>query len=143
MDPAEMQKRVMENIRDQMSVTNAEDWNVLQARVQKVLDARRDAGPGGNFGRMFRRRGGNDGADNGPGGGRRGGMFGGTPSPELEALDKTIESNAPAEQLKSAMQRYRDSHKTKEAALEKAQADLKQILTVKQEAVALSLGLVN
>jgi hypothetical protein len=146
MDPAEMQQRVMENIRDHLNVTNNDEWQVMQGRVQKVLDARRDLGPGGNFGRMFfGRRGGPPG---GPDGNadrprRGGGFFGGSPSPELEALDKAIDSNAPTEQIKSAMQRYRDSRKAKEAAVEKAQADLKQLLTVKQEAAALSLGLVN
>jgi Spy/CpxP family protein refolding chaperone len=143
-DPAQMQQRMMENIRDQMNVTNNEEWQVIETRVQKVMDARRDAGPAGNFGRLFRRRGGNEGDNGGGGGGRRGGgFFGGTPSPEQEALDKAVESNAPADQVKAAMKKYRDSRKSKEAALEKAQADLKKILTVKQEAAALSLGLIN
>jgi len=145
MDPEEMRQRVMENIRDRLSVTNNDEWQALQPRIQKVMDARRDLGPGGNFGRlMFGRRGGPPGGPEGnadrP---RRGGGFFGPPSPEQEALDKAIDSNAPAEQMKAAMQRYRDSRKAKEAALEKAQADLKQLLTVKQEAEALSLGLIN
>jgi hypothetical protein len=139
MDPAEMQQRIMDNIRDQMSITNDEEWSVIQARVQKVMDARRDVG-GPNFGRLFRRRN-NDGGDNG-GGGRRGGFFG-QPSPELDSLQNAIDNNAPAEQVKAAMEKYRASHKAKEAALEKAQDDLKSVLTVKQEAVAVSLGLIN
>ena len=139
-DPAEFQQRMMERIRDEMSVTNDTEWKVIEGRVQKVMDARREVGFGGGFGRMFGRR--NRGGDDNGGGGRRGGFFG-QPSPEQEALDKAVESNAPADQLKGAMERYRASRKTKEATLEKAQAELKQILTVKQEAVALSLGLVN
>ena len=145
-DPEQMRQRMMENIRDQMSVTNADEWKVLEARIQKVMDARREAGPAGNFGRMMRRRGGNEGdmgPGQGPGGGRRGGFFGGQPMPEQEALDKAIDSNAPTEQIKAAMEKYRAARKAKEAALEKAQADLKQVLSVKQEAVALSLGLLN
>jgi len=140
MDPAEMQQRIMDSIRDQMSVTNDEEWNIIQARLQKVMDARREVG-GPNFGRLFRRRN-NDGGDNGGGGGRRGGFFG-QPSPELESLQNAIDNNAPTEQVKAAMEKYRAAHKAKEAALEKAQDDLKSVLTVKQEAVAVSLGLVN
>ena len=140
-DPAEMQQRIMENIRDQMSVTNDEEWSVIQARVQKVMDARRDVG-GPNFGRMFRRRN-NDGGDNGGGGGGRRGGFFGAPSPELESLQNAVDNNAPSEQVKAAMQKYREAHKAKEAALEKAQDDLKSVLTVKQEAVAVTLGLIN
>jgi hypothetical protein len=63
--------------------------------------------------------------------------------PELEALNNAIDSNVPTEQLKAAMDKYRAARKAKEAALEKAQQDLKSILTVKQEAVAVSLGLLN
>jgi len=140
-DPAQFQQRMMENVRDQMGVTNDDEWQVLQTRVQKVFEARRDAGPPG-FARMFRGRRDNNGGDNG-GGGRRGGMFGGTPMPELEALNNAIDSNAPTEQIKAAMDKYRVARKAKEAALEKAQKDLKSILTVKQEAVAVSLGLLN
>jgi hypothetical protein len=138
-DPAQMQQRMMDNVRDQMGVTNNDEWQVLETRVQKVFEARRDAGPPG-FGRMFRGR---QGDNNGGGGGRRGGMFGGTPMPELEALNNAIDSNVPTEQIKAAMDKYRAARKVKEAALEKAQQDLKSILTVKQEAVAVSLGLLN
>jgi len=137
-DPAQFQQRMMENVRDQMGVTNNDEWQVLQTRVQKVFDARRDIG-GPNFGRMFRSR--RNGDSNG-GGPPRGGMFG-QPSPELEALNNAIDSNAPTEQIKAAMQKYRAAHKAKQAALEKAQKDLKSILTVKQEAVAVSLGLLD
>ena len=145
MDPAEAQQRIMQNVRDHLNVTNNEEWQVIQGRVQKVLDAQRELGPRGNFGRLFfGRRGGPPGGPEGnPDRPRRGGFFGGAPSPEQEALEKAIDSNAPTEQIKAAMQRYRDSRKAKEAALEKAQADLKQVLSVKQEATALSLGLVN
>jgi hypothetical protein len=141
-DPAEMQLRIMENIKGEMSVTNNEEWKVIETRVQKVMEARRDLG-GPNMGRMFGRRGGPQGGPEGnadrP---RRGGMFG-QPSPEMESLQKAIDSNAPAEQVKAALQKYRDSRKAKEATLEKAQADLQKVLSVKQEAVAVSFGLLN
>lgn len=136
-DPAEMQQRIMENIRKEMSVTNNDEWKVIETRVQKVMDARREVGfPG--MGRMWGRRGGPDGNADRP---RRGGFA--NPSPELEALQKAIDSNAPVEQVKAAVQKYRESRKAKEAVLEKAQAELQKVLSVKQEAVAVSFGLVN
>jgi hypothetical protein len=85
---------------------------------------------------------GGGGGDNGGFGGRRGG-FGGPPSPELESLQNAIESNAPTEQIKAAMEKFRVARKAREEALQKAQDDLKAVLTVKQEAVALSNGLLN
>lgn len=133
---------MMENIRERMDVKSDDEWKVIETRVQKVMDARREVGPMGGMGRMFRgRRGGNN---NGgpPGGGRRGGMFG-QPMPELTALENAIDNNAPTEQIKAALEKYRAARKVKEQALAQAQADLQKVLTVKQEAVAVTLGLLN
>lgn len=142
-DPAQMQQRMMERIREDMGVTNDDEWAVIEPRLQKVMEARRDANTGGGFGRMFRggRRGGDN--NNDQGGGRpRGGMFG-APSPELDALQKAIDSNAPAEQIKAALEKYRAAHKQKEEELKQAQADLQKVLTVKQEAVLVTFGMLD
>src|SRR5271168_974954 len=53
-DPAQMQQRIMDNVRDQLNFTNDTDWSAVQPLVQKVLDARRDVGFG-NMGRLFGR----------------------------------------------------------------------------------------
>jgi hypothetical protein len=145
-DPAQFQQRIMDNIRDQLDFTNDTDWNAVQPMVQKVMDARRDLG-GGGMGRMFggRNRGGNNGGnDNGNNNARRrGGMFGGTPSPEAEALQAAIDNNAPSAQIKDALAKYRASQKAKQAKLDQAQENLRAVLTVKQEAQATLLGLLN
>jgi hypothetical protein len=141
-DPAQMQQRMMDNIKDQLGFTNDTDWNAVQPLVQKVLDARRDVG-GNAMGRMFggRNRGGQNG---GQGGGNRRGGFGGTPSPEAEALQKLIDDNAPAAQITDSLEKYRAAQKTKQAALVQAQKDLQQVLSPgKQEAQAALLGLVE
>ncbi len=152
-DPAEMQARMMENIRDQMKVKDDTEWKLIEGRVQKVMEARREVGVGGGgFGRMFRRPGGQGGpggpggpgGDNADGGRRRGGFGGfGEPSAEQQALDKAIDSSAPKEELKSAMAKVRAAKKEKETKLATAQEELKKVLNTEQEAVALSMGLVN
>jgi hypothetical protein len=140
-DPAQFQQRMMDNIRDQLNFTNDTDWSAVQPLVQKVMDARRDVG-GGGMGRMFgRNRGGQNGGPGGPGGGR-GGMFG-QPSPEQEALQKALDDDAPAAQVKDLLAKYKASQKVKQAKLEAAQADLKAVLNSKQEAQAYLLGLVD
>jgi hypothetical protein len=136
-DPAQFQQRRLERLHDEMGVTNDAEWNVIEGRATKVFEAQMAV-----F--AFRGRGGGrppGGGDNG-GGGRRGG-FGGPPSPELESLQNAIQSNAQTDQIKSAMEKVRSVRKAKEAALTKAQDDLKAILTVKQEAVAVANGLIN
>jgi hypothetical protein len=140
-DPAEMRQRMMDNVREQFAIKDDAEWKILEERVQKVMDARRDAGFGGG-GRMFRRPGGDN--SNDAGGRRRSGsMFGGEPNPDQEALDKAIDSKASKEQLKSAMAKLRASKKDKEAKLTAAQEELKKLLNTQQEAAALSMGLVN
>jgi hypothetical protein len=139
-DPAAFQQRMMDNIKDQLGFTNDTDWAAVQPLVQKVLDARRDAGGAGGFGRGF--GGGRRGGGGGGGGGGRGG-FGATPSPEQEALQNAIDNNAPTAQINDALDKYRASQKDKQAKLVAAQEDLKKVLQPgKQEAAAVLLGLV-
>jgi hypothetical protein len=138
-DPAQMQQRMMDRVQEQLGFTNDTEWDAVKPLVQKVMDARRDVGFGG-MGRMFgggRNRGGDQG-----GGNRGGGIFGQT-SPEQEALQKAIDDNAPSAQIKDLLAKYKASQKVKQAKLEAAQADLKAVLTTKQEAQAVLLGLVN
>jgi hypothetical protein len=143
-DPAQMQQRMMDGIRDQLGYTNDTDWSAVQPLIQKVMDARRDVGAGGGMGRMFRNRGGNGGnANNANAGNRRGGFFGGQPSPEAEALQKAIDDNAPTAQIQSALARYEATQKAKQAKLSQAQEQLRGVLTVKQEAQATLLGLLQ
>jgi Spy/CpxP family protein refolding chaperone len=136
-DPAQFQQRMMDNIREQLGFTNDTEWNAVQPLIQKVTDARRDAGGGGGMGRMFGRNRGGQG-----GGGGRGG-FGPQPSPEAEALQNAIDANAPTAQIKDALAKYEASQKAKQAKLVQAQEDLRKVLTTKQEAQATLLGLLQ
>jgi len=142
-DPAQMQQRMMDNIKDQLNFTNDTEWSAVQPLFQKVMDARRDVGFGGGMGRLFGRgnRGGDNANANNNGGGRRG--FGGTPSPEAEALQKALDDNAPAAQIKDLLAKYEASQKAKQAKLTQAQADLRKVLSVKREAQATLLGLLQ
>ena len=146
MDPAqmaEMQQRRMDRLQEELGFTNSTEWDVVKPLVQKVMDARRDVGFGGGMGRMMgnRNRGGNTGDQANTR--HRGGMFGQQPSPEQEALQKAIDDNAPASQIKDLLAKCKKVQKDKQAKLEDAQADLKKVLTTKQEAQAFLLGLVN
>src|SRR5271170_514866 len=98
-DPAQMQQRMMERIQDELGFTNDTDWSAVQPLVQKVVDAQRDArGPG--MQRLFRPRNNNGNEQQG-----RNNFFGQT-SPEAEALQKAIDDNAPADQVKDLLAKY-------------------------------------
>ena len=128
-DPAQMQQRYMERAKDQLGFTNDTDWSAVQPLVQKVMEARRDT-MAGMFGRF--RRGGEEGGNNGSSG-----------NAERDALQQAVDSNAPAAQVKAALEKYRASQKAKQAKLEQAQEDLRKVLSQKQEASAVLLGLLN
>ena len=139
-DPAQMQQRMMENIRGDLGFTNDTDWNAVQPLFQNVMDARRDVGFGGGMGRMFRNRNRNNGDQ---AGGNNRPNFGPQPSQEAEALQKAIDDNAPKAQLKAALAKYQTSQKAKQAKLVTAQETLRKVLTPKQEAQATLLGLLE
>lgn len=140
-DPAQFQQHMMDRIRDQLGFTNDTDWSAVQPLVQKVMDARRDVGFGNGMRMMFGGR--NRGGDQNGGGRRFGGMFGGTPSPEAQALQSAIDANAPDAQVKDLLDKYRASQKAKEDKLKAAQENLRAVLTIKQEATATLLGLLD
>jgi hypothetical protein len=145
-DPAQMQQMMMDRYKQALEVTDDAEWKAMQPLVQKVTDLRRDAFSGMGRG-MFGRggpRGGNNGqpADQqGQQGQQRRGGFGGTPNPEADALQKAIDSKASKAEIKAALDKYTASRKAKQAALEQAQADLRKVLTSRQEAIATLNGL--
>ncbi len=154
-DPEAMRQRMNERMKEQFGVKDDAEWKLISERVEKVNEARREVGGGRGMMGMMGRGGPGGPGGGGPGGaapdaggagggGRRGGGgFGGTPSPEAESLQKAIEANAPADEIKSKLAKYRTSQKDKQAKLEKSQEDLRQVLSVKQEAQAVLMGLLK
>ncbi|HTL71682.1 MAG TPA: hypothetical protein VL863_00160 [bacterium] len=132
-DPAQMQQRMMERYQEQLGFTNDVEWDAVKPLVQKVTEAQMAARSGQMRG-MFggRNRGGNGGPGN---------MM--PANPEYDALRKAIDDNAPAAQIKDLLAKYKAAQKVKQAKLEAAQAELKKVLTTKQEAEATLLGLVQ
>ena len=111
-DPAAMQQRMLDRTQEQLGFTNDVEWDAVKPLVQKVSEARRDVFSGQMRG-MFgggRNRGGN------------GGGPGGQANPEQEALQKALDDNAPAAQIKDLLAKYKTSQKTKQAKLEAAGA---------------------
>ncbi len=147
-DPAEFRQRQMDGYRDRLEVKSDDDWKKMEPLIGKIMDVQRDARMGlGGFGGG---RGGRGGAGGGAGGGGgnadQGGnrnRFGGPPNPNVEALRKAIDDKAPEAEIKSALAKVRDARKEKEAALDKAQAELRKALSPRQEAGAVLAGLLK
>lgn len=140
-DPEQMRQRAMERYREQLGVKDDAEWSLIEARIKKINENRMGMGRGfGGFG--------GPGGPGGPGGqGGQGGRQGrggfGQPNPDAEALQTALDSGASADDIKAKLSTYRASAKQKEAQLEKAQDELRQLLSVKQEARAVLLGLLK
>ncbi|MFM8470357.1 MAG: hypothetical protein ACKODH_10360 [Limisphaerales bacterium] len=149
-NPDEMRARMMENLRTLLEVKNDDEWKLISARLEKVREARDKVRSfSGDFRILFNmgREGGGDqnrGGDQGrggPGGGRGpGGFGGGTPNPDVEAFSKAVQTKAPTEELKQRMARVRDARKAAEAEYDKLADELRQVLTVRQEAALVAIG---
>lgn len=144
--PQEIQSRILTSLRDRFGVTDDEEWTIISERLLKLFELRRTAGGEGGG---FRGPGGGDGF-RGPGGGGaaaaaaaakgRGGFRPGGGSPEMQALQTAVNDKLPEAELKLRLTRLREVRQLNESKLHKAQEDLRAVLTVRQEAIAVLLG---
>jgi hypothetical protein len=145
-NPAQQMQNRLDNIRQQLDFTNDTEWSAIQPLFQKLLDAQQAARQGGGRGGFGGgRRGGNNGpnGNNNNGNANAGGQGGPQLNPEAQALQQAVDNDAPAAQLKDLLAKYNASQKAKQAKLAAAQADLRKVLTVKQESQATLMGLLN
>jgi len=153
LSPQDMQARMLSALRDRLEVTDEEEWKVISDRVAKVIELRRATGGAGGpmmfggFGGRGGPPGGGQGGTGGPGGGdgRGRGGFAGRGGPggnaELAALSTAVRDKLPDAEIKSRLDRLRQSRKDSEAKLTKAQEELRAVLSVRQEATAVVFGL--
>lgn len=144
-DPAQMRQDMLDRMKERLEVKDDAEWKLIEGALGKVMDAQREVMAGrmrGMFGGGRRRNGGDTaGGDTNGGQQRRGGF--GQPSAESEDLQKAIDDKAPADQIKAKLAKLRESNEAKEAALTKAQTDLKALLTSRQEAICVLAGMLK
>jgi hypothetical protein len=146
-DPAQMRQRMMERMKEQLGADDAA-WKALEPRLTKVMDLNRQAqgmGRGGMFGMMGGMRGQRGGNDAGGQGNRRGPQQDpATMTPvdkAAEQLRTTLENqSASLEEIKKNLTAYREAREKARQELAVAQAELKKILTVRQEAQLVMMG---
>jgi len=146
-DPAQFQQRMMDRYKEALEVKSDDEWKIISERIEKVSTIQRELRSGrGGFGGGFRNRGGNNGGDQAAAdtsGRQNRGGFGGDPNPDVEALQKALEAKASSEEIKGKLAKVRTSTKDKEANLTKAQDELRKVLSVRQEATAVLMGLLK
>jgi hypothetical protein len=141
-DPQAMMERRLEMLREQMDVKDDAEWTAISAKITAVMEAQRDL-MGNQMRGMFggRRRNQDDNNNNNGDQPRRRGFA--QPSAAFEDLQKAIDDKAPAADIKEKLAAFRADTTAKQAKLEKAQEDLKTVLTSRREAVAVLGGLLK
>ena|ERR1051326_8504213 len=144
-DPEQFRQRRMEQYKEQLEVKNDDEWKVISGLIEKVTTAQRETRIGGFGGFGGRARGGPGGGGDtaAAGGGNNRNPFGGEPNVEAEALQKALEAKASSDEIKAKLAKLRDAQKEREAKLAKAQDELRKVLSVRQEATAVMMGLLK
>jgi len=129
-DPAQMRQQMMDRMKEQLGATD-DEWKVLMPKIEKVMQAQRDSS-GGGFGGMM---------------GGRGGRGGNNQAPETpigkaaQDLRTTLENkDAKADEISAKLKAYREVRESAQQALAQAQKELKEVLTLRQEAILVLSG---
>jgi hypothetical protein len=139
-NPAQRAQVQVDGLRDSLAVTNDAEWDVISPRLLKVVQLKSDesiaeiAKMAAPFMAMM---GGMGGGMGGMGGGAN--FLGAQPDPTADALQSALDNNGSVAQVKAALAKFREAKKQKQEALASAQAALKEVLSVRQEA-ALALA---
>lgn len=133
-NPEEFRQRMAERLKTSLKVSD-EEWGVISPLIEKVQTKQREA-MAGRFGGGF--------------GGGRGGDRGGSETSdrpgaaESQALRTALENESTSpEDLKAKLNALRDVRKKGAADLAAARAELQKVVTVRQEAVLVSMGLLE
>lgn len=147
-DREQMRQRMMDGIKEQLG-TSDDEWKALSPKVEKVMAAARESGRGGMGGMgMFFGRGG----PGGPGGGRgrdpgRAEKDSSSQSPVSKASDELRtaldDKKTSGEDIGKKLTTYRQARDKAKDDLVKAQKDLRELLTQRQEATLVLGGMLD
>lgn len=126
------QARGLLRLREHLEVTDDAEWDVIAERITKVTEARSTLSAG-----IPNLRGTPSFSDKG----KRNARPGSPAHTEQDALRSAVKDNLPDAEIKARLARAHEAYQQNEARLAKAQADLRAVLTVRQEAVAVMAGL--
>lgn len=132
-NPEEFRARMMAQLKEQLGVTDDAEWSLITERIEKINELRRSTMVGMGFGMRGM------GGQGGQGNRNRGGQVS---NAEAESLQSAVKDNAPDAEIKARLTRLREVRKENTAKLEKAQEDLRSVLSVKQEAIVVLMGLI-
>ena len=122
--------RAASKLREQMDVADDAEWEVISKRIANVTELRRLISGGAGIRGVAA-------IDKikGPARADRSAQL------EQDALRTAVRDKLPDAEIKARLARAHDIHRQNEAKLQKAQEELRAVLTVRQEAVVVVMGL--
>jgi len=145
---ADFRARMMDRYKEALGA-NDDEWKAIQPRIEKVMDAQRATySRGGGFDRG-RTRGNRGGPDAPPGGAPAAAPATPERTPTaVETAAKDLQTtldnkSATPDDIKAKLTALRDAKTKAKADLAKAQDDLKELLTARQEAVLVGFGMLE
>lgn len=146
-DPAEMQKAMSERMQAALAVS-ADEWKALEPKVMKVWTLSREASDMGGMRGMMGRPGGNRPGGDRPATTERRGTDTmrdqGPVAKSRAALETVLENkDAKAADIKAKLTALREARDKAKDDLTKAQEDLRKVLSLRQEAQLVLMGLLN
>lgn len=132
-NPEEFRQRMNDRLKTSLKASD-EEWTVIQPLIEKVTTKQRESA-----GNRFGGRGGRG----GPGGGESDRPQSATATAS-QALRTTLENeSASPDEIKAKLTALRESKKKSEAELTKVREELRQVLSVRQEAALVSMGILE
>ncbi|MFM8335472.1 MAG: hypothetical protein ACKODK_07900 [Opitutaceae bacterium] len=121
--------RNLERLRDQLGVEDDAEWAVVLERINRVNEARSGLWKGSTGGKPT------------PIATKKGDRSSRSANPEQDSLRYAVRDNLPDAEVKVRLSRARNVNEQAEARLQQAQSDLRAVLTIRQEAIAVLAGL--
>lgn len=129
-NPADAQARVLDRLREKLDVTDDTEWAIIMERMTTIDEIRRTLWTSSASSRGPL-----------PGTEKNKRKSGSSGNPERDALRSAVSDNLPDAEIKSRLARAHEIHRRNEARLAQAQANLRAVLSIRQEAVVVMAGI--
>jgi len=141
---AQFRQRMMEDLKTQLAATD-EEWKALEPLIDKAMTLSRETASGGMRMAVMGRRGRPGGGQGGPGGeGAQGAQTMSATMTAATALQKTLDNKqaAPAE-IKAKLTAFREAREKAKQELAKTRDSLRELVTPRQEAYLVLIGVLD
>ena len=142
-DPAQWRQQMSDRMKEMLGSSD-DEWKVIQPRLEKVMQLQRDS-RGGGMGMLFGRSSSSSGRDRGPGGDRGSSSQSDSAVAHAAAdLSSALKDQSiSADEIAKRLAAYRQAKEQAKQDLVKAQADLKELLSQRQEAQLVMMGMLD